>query len=146
MDSQDAKKGLQKQLNAGASSLVLLSFLAQQNRAMYGYAIAKALEEQASGALPMKSGALYPVLRSLEKQGLLDSFLDVSQEGRSRKYYRITAAGKKVLPQWTEAWRETQQFVNTFVEKANVDSRRRRSSSVSRQNHDGSAKRTRKPA
>ena len=68
MAPENAKNSLQKQLNAGATLLILLTLLYQQKRAMYGYEVAKELESRCLGTFPMKPGALYPVLRSLEKQ------------------------------------------------------------------------------
>ncbi len=116
MALENAKNSLQKQLNAGATSLVLLSLLHQQKRAMYGYEVAKELESRCLGALPMKPGALYPVLRSLEKQELLSSHVEPSDAGPSRKYYQITALGKKTLKHWQIAWQDTKQFVDNILE------------------------------
>ena len=73
MDDEAARRKFQRELNSGAVSLVLLGLLARRGKPMYGYEIAKRLEEAGGGALPMNQGALYPVLRSLEKQGLLAS-------------------------------------------------------------------------
>jgi PadR family transcriptional regulator len=116
MAPESAKNSLQKQLNAGATSLVLLTLLYQQRRAMYGYEVAKELESRCRGALPMKPGALYPVLRSLEKQELLSSHVEPSDAGPPRKYYKITAIGKKTLKHWQTAWQDTKQFVDKILE------------------------------
>lgn len=116
MAPENARNSLQKQLNAGATSLVLLTLLYQQKRAMYGYEVAKELESRCLGELPMKPGALYPVLRSLEKQELLSSHVEPSDAGPSRKYYRITALGKKTLKHWQNAWQDTKQFVDKILE------------------------------
>ena len=67
MNVDEATKSLQKQLNSGASSLVLLALLHRRRRPMYGYEVARELERQNGGSIPMKAGALYPALRSLEK-------------------------------------------------------------------------------
>ena len=66
-------KKFQKELNSGTSSLVLLSVLSRSKEAMYGYQIAKLLEESDPDFPMMKQGTLYPVLRSLEENGLLES-------------------------------------------------------------------------
>ena len=116
MAPENAKNSLQKQLNAGATSLVLLMLLHQQKRAMYGYEVAKELESRCLGPLPVKSGALYPVLRSLERQELLSSHVEPSDAGPSRKYYQITALGKKTLKHWQMAWQDTKQFVDNILE------------------------------
>ena len=130
MDASEAKKSLQKQLNGGASSLVLLALLQQQDRAMYGYEIAKELERQNAGSLPMNSGALYPVLRSLEKKQLLSSYTELSDEDRARKYYELTDAGRETIGHWRTAWRDTKQFVDTILENDDDDSNRTGNSTV----------------
>ena len=53
----------QKELNAGTSSLILLSVLSRSKESMYGYQIAKMLEESGPDIPMMKQGTLYPVLR-----------------------------------------------------------------------------------
>ena len=68
-------KKFQKELNSGTSSLVLLSVLNRSKEAMYGYQIAKMLEESGPDLPMMKQGTLYPVLRSLEENGLLESLV-----------------------------------------------------------------------
>lgn len=116
LEIENAGSSLQKQLNGGASSLVLLSLLSQSQRPMYGYEIAKELERQNGDPLPMNPGALYPVLRSLEKQGLLSSQAELSDEGRARKYYALTKAGKHTLEIWESVWRDTKRFIDKILE------------------------------
>jgi hypothetical protein len=67
MDGQDINKKFQKELLAGISSLVLLNILARSKDPMYGYQITKLLEPESDDKPIIKQGALYPVLRSLEK-------------------------------------------------------------------------------
>jgi PadR family transcriptional regulator PadR len=132
MEADEAKKSLQKQLNGGASSLVLLAFLHQQGRPMYGYEIAKELERQNGGSLPMNSGALYPVLRSLEKQRLLSSYTELSDEDRARRYYELTNTGRETFGHWRTAWEDTKQFVDTILENNSDHANRKRDSAVPR--------------
>jgi PadR family transcriptional regulator PadR len=127
MDESDDRK-FQKQLNAGATALALLGLLHRAGRAMYGYEIAKSLELRAGGDLPMNQGALYPVLRSLEQQGYLSSCVEPSVAGPARKYYQITATGRRVLPRWLASWRRTNEFIDSVLE-TNHDSERERSGS-----------------
>jgi len=111
----------QKELNAGAISLVLLGLFSRERKSMYGYEIAKRLEAATDDGLPMNQGALYPVLRSLEKRGFLNSNVEPSVSGPPRKYYRITPDGKKVLDAWTDAWQRTKRFVDSFLESDDED-------------------------
>jgi len=101
-----------KELMAGLSSLVLLAVLARAGREMYGYEIAKAVKAEGEGGLIFKQGAIYPVLRSLNALGLLDSRVEASAFGPPRRYYTITDEGKKALTDWQGAWRDMREFVD----------------------------------
>jgi len=105
-------KKFQKELNSGTSSLVLLSVLSRSKEAMYGYQIAKLLEESGPEIPMMKQGTLYPVLRSLEENGLLESTVEPSVSGPPRRYYKITAEGRAELTEWLEIWKQTKKFVD----------------------------------
>jgi PadR family transcriptional regulator PadR len=63
----------------------------------------------------MKQGALYPVLRSLEKNGLLASQVEPSVSGPPRRYYTITHTGRKTLVTWVEIWGQTKTFVDDIL-------------------------------
>jgi PadR family transcriptional regulator PadR len=116
-DEEDPQvRKFQKELNAGIVSLVLLSILAGATEALYGYQIAKQLEQEGSGTAIMKQGTLYPVLRSLCAAGLLESHVEPSVSGPPRRYYRITDPGRRLLAQWHAAWNQTREFVDTILE------------------------------
>lgn len=132
VDKIDATKTLQKQLNGGASSLVLLALLNQNSRPMYGYEIARELERKNGAPLPMKAGALYPVLRSLEKQGLLSSKTELSDEGRARKYYKLTKTGSRTFAHWQKAWTDTKSFIDRILENKNDPASSRRNAEISK--------------
>jgi PadR family transcriptional regulator PadR len=106
----------QKELSAGTVSLALLAVLGAADEPMYGYQIAKRLEQVGQGVLAGKQSALYPVLRNLESAGLLDSFVEPSMAGPPRRYYRITAAGREVLQAWVAAWRATRDSVDSVLQ------------------------------
>jgi PadR family transcriptional regulator PadR len=106
----------QKELSAGTVSLALLAVVAAADAPMYGYQIAKRLEQVGQGVLAGKQSALYPVLRNLESAGLLDSFVEPSMAGPPRRYYRITAAGREVLQAWVAAWRATRDSVDSVLQ------------------------------
>ena len=109
-------KKFQKELSAGTVSLVLLAVLAQASEPLYGYLIAKRLEQVGEGVLAGKQSALYPVLRNLSAAGLLDSHTEPSAAGPPRRYYRITVQGRQVLEHWTAAWRATRDSVDSVLE------------------------------
>lgn len=117
----DANKKFQKELNSGTAALVLLSILARADEPMYGYRIAKVMEVGEKNVPMMKQGALYPVLRSLESSGLLESHVDPSVSGPPRRYYKITKSGLEILKSWTQIWSQTKSFVDGILKgKADV--------------------------
>jgi len=117
----DANKKFQKELNSGTAALVLLSILASADEPMYGYRIAKLMEADEENVPMMKQGALYPVLRSLEGSGLLESHVDPSISGPPRRYYKITESGLEILKSWTQIWDQTKSFVDGILKgKADV--------------------------
>jgi len=102
-------------MNSGTSSLVLLNVLSRSAEPMYGYQIAKLLEENGPDLPLMKQGTLYPVLRSLEENGLLSSMVEPSVSGPPRRYYTITPDGREALKEWLEVWKQTKKFVDTIL-------------------------------
>jgi len=117
----EAIKKFQKELNGGTSSLVLLSVLDKAESPMYGYQIAKLIEAQIKDVDIMKQGALYPVLRSLESTGLLESEVEPSVSGPPRRYYRITEPGRMTLAKWIEIWHQTSEFVDAILKGGDDD-------------------------
>ncbi len=115
IDSSVLTKKFQKEMNAGIASLVLLSMLEKSNEPMYGYQIAKLLEEYSGDATFMKQGALYPVLRQLESSGLLESKVEPSVSGPPRRYYEITAEGREMLVTWQGVWKQMKSFVDRAI-------------------------------
>jgi PadR family transcriptional regulator PadR len=105
----------QRELNAGLVGLVLLAILDRAEEDLYGYQIAKRLQDFADGSPPVKQGALYPVLRQLSANGLLASRIVPSYAGPPRRYYRITESGRSQLAEWRDIWRRTRDFVDGFT-------------------------------
>jgi PadR family transcriptional regulator PadR len=114
-DLDAANKKFQRELNSGTVSLVLLGVLGQAVEPLYGYQIAKHIEGRMEQAPMMKQGALYPVLRSLERSFLLASEVEPSVSGPPRRYYTITDSGRLTLKRWTEIWNDTKGFVDEML-------------------------------
>ena len=117
VDLQETHKKFQKELSSGTVSLALLSILAQSSEPLYGYQIGKLVgagEDEGPGVM-VKQGAIYPVLRSLESQGLLTSERELSDSGPPRRYYRSTKAGQEVLQTWKTIWEETKTFIDNVL-------------------------------
>ena len=118
IDSPTLTKKFQKELNAGIASLVLLSVLNNNDEPMYGYQIAKLLDDYSGETSFMKQGALYPVLRQLEGSGLLESKVEPSVSGPPRRYYEITKAGRETLAIWQGVWKQMKSFVDKAIKGA----------------------------
>lgn len=86
------------EIRRGAIVLAVLSRLKQDE---YGYSLKRSL---GGAGLDIDEGTLYPLLRRLESQGLLDSHWALEEE-RPRRYYRLNAAGKDVLRALTREWK-----------------------------------------
>ena len=117
VDLQEIHKKFQKELSAGTVSLALLSILSQSAEALYGYQIGKLVgagDDEGPGVM-VKQGAIYPVLRSLESQGLLSSEREMSDSGPPRRYYQATNKGREALQTWIQIWKETQTFVDNVL-------------------------------
>ena len=114
MNINDARK-FQKDLNGGLVGLVLLSSLDTAGEDLYGYELVKRLQRVQDGELMFTESAVYPVLRSMAKRGLLTSRIVPSYSGPPRRYYRITSEGQAMLAGWCNIWRETRDFVDQFV-------------------------------
>ena len=115
VELQETHKKFQKELSAGTVSLALLSILAQSKEPLYGYQIGKLVGAGDDEGVMVKQGAIYPVLRSLESQGLLSSEREMSDSGPPRKYYQATENGQEALQAWTEIWKETKTFVDKVL-------------------------------
>lgn len=117
MDASDAAlRKFRKELNSGTVSLVLLAILDRSAEPLYGYQIAKRIEGAWQQGTPIKQGTLYPVLRSMEENGLLMSRVEPSVSGPPRKYYSITELGRNVLGEWKQTWSLTRDFVDATLE------------------------------
>ncbi|HNK62559.1 MAG TPA: PadR family transcriptional regulator [Anaerolineales bacterium] len=80
--------------------VIVLAALSQLGAEEYGYSL---LKKMADLGLEVDQGTLYPLLRRLEAQGLLESVWKL-EEARPRRYYVISAEGKKLLPKMKKEW------------------------------------------
>ena len=114
-DTDTTDRKFQKDLNAGIAALVLLGVLSRAAAPMYGYQIAKLIEEGRKEVPTIKQGTLYPVLRSLESSGLLESQVEPSVSGPPRRYYSITESGRQTLERWAWIWEQTKSYVDSIL-------------------------------
>lgn len=91
-----------KELMAASTKPLILTILKRGES--YGYQIIQDVKELSGGTLEWSDGMLYPVLHKMEKDGLIQSRWDVSEEGRRRKYYAITDEGLEELASAKQQW------------------------------------------
>ena len=91
-----------KDLVAASATPLILAILAEGDS--YGYAIIKRVTELSGGHLHWTDGMLYPVLHRLERQGLVAANWGAAENGRRRKYYRITKEGQAQLAVQRQQW------------------------------------------
>jgi PadR family transcriptional regulator PadR len=90
---------------------LVLATLSQLDSAKYGYAL---IDDLAKQGLEIDQGTLYPLLRRLEEQGLLES--EWNTEGsRPRRYYVISATGRKLLEELTEDWWQLVEVMHNLL-------------------------------
>lgn len=104
---------MDKRYMALGTSMLVLKLLEQET--MYGYQIIKELEQKSQNVFKLQEGTLYPILHTLEQQGAVTSFQQAAESGRIRKYYSITASGKKLLKEKTAEWNVYQSAVNQVI-------------------------------
>ena len=109
MNVEDTVSGLVLELRRGTLILLVLS---QLREPMYGYSLVKKLNEN---AIPIDANTLYPLMRRLEGQGLLQSQWDTG-ESKPRKYYQLTQDGQAVLEKTKEYWKAFSSNVDSLLE------------------------------
>ena len=100
------------ELLRGSLDLMVLSVLASGPQ--YGYSIGRRLREASGGMVALQAGTLYPLLHRLESDRLIRSKWDEST-GRRRKWYELTAAGRKRLQRQARQWHEYVQCLSRLL-------------------------------
>ena len=93
-----------RELKKGSAELLILSLV--EDRPRHGYDIGQLIELRSRGALRFNVASLYPLLYRLEKRGWIRGRWVEKPGQRRRRYYRLTAAGKKILAAQRDGWRE----------------------------------------
>ena len=103
---------LKKALMAASTKPIILTILSRGED--YGYNIIQRAKDLSGGALEWSDGMLYPVLQRLERENLISSRWQISEEGRHRKYYTITPSGRDALAAEIAQWRTMIQALNSI--------------------------------
>ena len=108
-----ASRILDRELKKGSAELLILSLVEDQPR--HGYDIGQLIELRSGGLLRFNVASLYPLLYRLEKRGWIRGRWVEKAGQRRRRYYRLTAAGKKVLASQRDGWREFVEAVSLIT-------------------------------
>jgi len=93
---------LERELKRGSTELLILALLDERQR--HGYDISRLIDERSGGAISFHTASLYPTLYRLEDKGLIEGRWVERAGQRRRRYYRLTAAGRKVLASQRSVW------------------------------------------
>lgn len=105
---KDLLESLLSELRRGT---LILSVLSQLGEARYGYALVQILEEK---GIRIDANTLYPLLRRLEKQGLLCSEWN-TEEAKPRKYYKRTVFGDQIYTELVKQWNSLSDGMNRLL-------------------------------
>ena len=93
------------QTDALRGSLDLLILKTLSIAPMHGWGISQRVQQISNGVLEVNQGSLYPALQRLEKDGLVTSDWDTTDNNRRARYYRLTTTGRRALGVELESWR-----------------------------------------
>ena len=93
---------LGNEVKRGSTEMLILALV--EDRPRHGYEIAKLIEERSDGVLQFHVASLYPLLYRLEKRGLIKGTWVEKAGERRRRFYKLTAAGRKVLEEQRQTW------------------------------------------
>ena len=102
-----------RELKKGSAELLILSLV--EVRARHGYEISKLIVSRSDGVVRFNVASLYPLLYRLEKRGWLQGKWVEKAGQRRRRYYRLTAEGKKILAEQRSAWEAFVAAINRIT-------------------------------
>ncbi len=106
---------IDREIKKGSTELLILALLEDAPR--HGYEIGQLIEERSNGVLRYHIASLYPLLYRLDRRGWLEGRWVEKRGQRRRRYYRLTASGRKVLAEQRSNWKE---FITAVGQVAGV--------------------------
>ena len=103
------------QFKKGVLELCVLSLLIKQDR--YGYDLVNEISKN----IEISEGTIYPLLRRLKNVGYVTTYLQESQEGAPRKYYKLTSSGEKTTEEMKNDWKDFVEKVNNLLEGGDIN-------------------------
>ena len=95
---------LDQEVKRGSTEMLIMALV--EDRPRHGYEIAKLIEQRSHGVLQFHAASLYPLLYRMEKRGLIKGRWVEKAGQRRRRFYKLTAAGQKILAQQRQTWKE----------------------------------------
>ena len=108
MTQNDAIQNLMQELRRGT---LVIGVLSQLHKPEYGYSLVQKLNDS---GMTIDQGTLYPLLRRLEKQALLESNWEV-EDPRPRRYYQLSDSGREALEALKTEWNELVKTMNLML-------------------------------
>jgi PadR family transcriptional regulator len=106
---------LDREVKKGSAELLILALL--EDRPRHGYEIGRLIESRSNGTIAFHVASLYPMLYRLEKRGVIEGRWVEKAGQRRRRYYRLTAEGRKMLARQRSFW---QEFVEALDRVARI--------------------------
>lgn len=104
-----------RQMKKGVLDMLVLKLLEKEPK--YGYQLISEMKEKSENVFVLKEGTLYPILYRLEDERLVESSWSEPQGKQvARKYYRITEAGRKALPEIEGVWNQIAASIHQIME------------------------------
>jgi PadR family transcriptional regulator PadR len=113
-----AAKLFDREMKKGSAEMLILSLV--ERRPRHGYEISKLIEARSGGVLRFNVASLYPLLYRLEERGFVEGRWVEKAGQRRRRYYRLTARGRRTLRERRSMWRDFVKAIRQITAAENV--------------------------
>lgn len=107
---------VQQAISVGLTHVLILGAV-NRRAPIHGYALMQEMTASLDGETPFPQGTIYPILKDLEKAGVIRSRWAAGESGPARKYYELTAAGQQALRETRRYWSRVRDGIETLLEK-----------------------------
>jgi PadR family transcriptional regulator, regulatory protein PadR len=108
-------KALERELKRGSAELLILALLEEKDR--HGYDLARLIDQRSGGEISFHTASLYPTLYRMEEKDLIEGRWVEKPGQRRRRYYRLTAPGRKMLASQRNVW---ESFIDALNRVARI--------------------------
>ena len=113
-----SQQAIDRELKKGSAELLILSLI--EHRARHGYEISKLIDDRSGGVLTFNVASFYPMLYRLEQRGLITGSWVEKAGQRRRRYYKLTAPGRKMLKAQRSTWLDFVDAIRRITEAENA--------------------------